>query len=172
MNRKDYSAIKQQYPSIENLDWEKAFKEDVELFGRVLRDVIRHTGERNGRPGPRPVLEPKDASEKLRQILEEDYTLLPLREVVPILSRQASIRKLAIATGLDRNLVHKIMSGRIMPDDYEIRAFAKAFNKPPAFFLEYRIGYVLSGLHAHMEKYPESSIRAYTLARDGVTGVS
>lgn len=163
--RQDLQAIKDRFPSIEKLDWDRAFAADIDLWGRVLRDIVKVGQDNTGKPGPRAPLSQKDAAADLRFLMNDEHTMLPLREIVPILSQGMSIRELAEATGLNRNVVHRLMTGVNEPDANEIEHFAKAFRKDPSFFTEYRILYVLSALEAHMSKYPESSVSAYIKAQ-------
>lgn len=158
IQRPSDADVKKQFPSIDTLDWYQLFSKDIYVFGRVLADA-RKVGTSTGRPGPRADV---DAKTTLDQIMGEEYTMLPLREVVPIISGHMSIRNLAEETGLNRNRVFKILRGQVEPDSFEIHAFAKAFGKRPSFFIEHRIGYTLSFLHAHMMKNPESSVSAFT----------
>lgn len=168
--RKDLSAIRSQFPSIDNLDWEKAFRDDTELYGRVWRDILKFDQAGEGRPGPRPALNQETAFKRYLQLTDEDFTMLPFSEAVKLLSGNMSSRKLAAKTGLDRNLIQRLLANQDEPDSYELEIFATAFGRRPSYFLEYRIGYVLSMVHAHMVKYPESSVGPYLKVRDKIVG--
>lgn len=166
--RKDLTAIKAQFPSIDNLDWERAFREDTTLYGRVWRDILKFDQAGEGRPGPRPALDQERAFKRYLQLTDDDFTMLPFREAVRSLSNNMSVRKLAELTGLDRNLIQRLLSGHDEPDAYEIEIMASAFGRRPSYFLEYRIGFILSMVHSHMMKFPESSVGPFLKVRDNL----
>lgn len=164
--RSDLSAIRAQFPSIDTINWEKVFREDTELYGRVWKDILKYDQAGEGRPGPRPALDPEKASKRYLQLTDDDFTMLPFQEALKNISDGMSIRKLAVRTGLDKNLVFHLVTGRREPDAYEMELFATVFGRRPSYFLEYRIGYVLAMVHAHMSKYPESSVSPFIKIRD------
>lgn len=164
--RNDLSAIRAQFPSIDNLDWERAFRQDNELYGRVWKDILKFDQAGEGRPGPRPALDPTAANARYLQLTGEDFGFQPFPQAFRTLAGRDSIRKISEKTGLDRNLVARLLKGDVEPDNYEMEIVATAYGKLPSFFLEYRIGYVLMMVHAHMLKYPESSVSPFTKVRD------
>lgn len=164
----DLSKIKEQFPSIDSLDWVEVFRRDGELYGNIWHDILKQDQATGGKPGPRPALSRGQAQFRYLQLQDEDYSMDPFHETVKRISGGMSIRKLAAKTGLDRNLIHRLMTAEIMPDNYEMEVVAGAFGRRPAYFLEYRIGYVLSMIHTHMMKYPESSVGPYMKVRDAI----
>lgn len=168
MGRKsgNLEAIRAQFPSLNSLDWEKAFREDTELYGRVWRDILKVDQAVVGRPGPRPALDPQKAGQRYLQLTDDDFTMEPFAKAVRVLSKGMSLRRLAALTGLNKDLLHQLTLGKRQPDSYELEIVATAFGRRPSYFLEYRIGYVLSMVHAHMLKYPESSVGPYLKVRD------
>lgn len=155
------AKIRERFPSTAHLDWKKAFDNDIDLFGRILRDVLKVDQSQPGRPGPRPALDYKQGVARLRQLMGQDYTCLPFHEAFKILSDGRSIRHLAVKTGLDRNMVYKLLRGDHAPDVYAMSQVAKSFDKHPSFFLEYRIMYIAAALMERMEWAPESTIGTY-----------
>lgn len=168
--RRDLASIRDQFPSIDNLDWEKVFREDTELYGRIWRDILKFDQAGEGRPGPRPALEADRAFKRYLQLSDDDFSMLSFAEAVKLISGNLSIRKLADKTGLDRNLIHRLMKGLDEPDCFEMEIVAAAFGRRPSYFLEYRVGYILTMVHAHMLKYPESSVGPYLKVRDKMGG--
>lgn len=166
--RSDLAAIRSQFPSVDTLDWKKAFTADIDLFGRMWKDILKFDQAGEGRPGPRPALDPSTAYLRFRQLSEGEYSMLPFREAVRLLAPRTSIRRIAEKTGLDRNLVHRLMKGQVEPDNYEMELFAAAFGRRPSYFLEYRIGFILMLVHEHMMQYPESSVGPYVKVRDAL----
>ena len=165
----DLNEVKELFPSIEQLHWEKAMEKDFSLFARLFADVIK-TGYPSGRPGPRSG---PDQGLSLERLLGNDYSIKPFHEAIREIWHQTygdeiSVRKLADVTELDRNICHKLLNGKATPDSFEMVQIAKAFGRRPSYFLEYRIGFVLRFLFEFMMKYPESSIRSYLKTLDQV----
>lgn len=154
------ALINEQFPSTVKLEWQRAFN-DIELFGRVLRDILKVDQTVPGRSGPRPVLNQHEAMARLRQFMRVDYSELEFRDSFRVLSTGKSIRGIAAMTGLDRNMVHKLLSGSRQPDLYAMEAVARAFKKDPSYFTEYRMAYVLGALRDRMEHSPEITIDLY-----------
>lgn len=168
--RSDLAAIRAQYPAISNLEWERAFREDNELYGRVWNDILKFDQAGEGRPGPRPALDKAVARLRYLQLTDDDFTFLVFHEALGHLARGMSIRKLSDFTGLDTTLIYRLLKGKKEPDAYEMEIIATAFGRRPSYFLEYRIGYVLAMVHAHMKKYPESSVGPFIKVRDKMKG--
>lgn len=166
--RTDLSAIKAQFPSIDDLDWSKLFHQDIELYARVWRDILKFDQAGQGRPGPRPALDPHAGWKRFMQLTEDDYSMLPFPEAMRLISNNATIREIVTATGIGRNTIHRLMSGKMEPDAFELEACALAYGRRPAYFLEYRISFILRMVYAHMRKFPESSVGPYKKVRDAL----
>ena len=158
---KRLEAIKQDWPSIENLNWEKAFQEDIELFGRIVRDILKQEQAEPGHSGPRPSLDKNTAKQKLRQILGMDYSIEEFSQSFKALAGDRSIRHLALKTGLNRNTIHRLLRSEIDPDLYTMQTIAKAFNRHPSYFLEYRLEILMLALESQMKLSPEITIDLY-----------
>lgn len=161
--RKDLEEIMGLFPSVRELDWHKVLVEDPQIWVRLRADIEK-AGQKTGKPGPRP---PLDGRGTIDGVNGEEFTMLPFTEALDRLSRAydpkgLSVRQLADMTGINRNLVHKLMNDKAAPDSYELTLFSSAFGKRPEYFLEYRIGYVLQFFHDFMVNNPESSVPAYT----------
>lgn len=166
--RSDLTVIRSQFPSIDNLDWARVFRDDPEVWGRVYRDILKYDQAPDGRPGPRPALDPVRALSRLHQLTDNEFTMLPFREALKILSKNMPVRQMANKTGLERNVIQRILSGTRQPDNYEIRTIAAAFNLKPSYFVEYRIAFILLMMNEHMMRYPESSVPAFLKVRDAI----
>jgi len=152
--------IHEHFPPTVHLDWVRAFN-DVELFGRILRDILKVDQTPAGRSGPRPVLDRKVATERLRQFQRSDFSLLPFRETFVMLAEGKSQRGLAAKIGIERSMVQKLLAGTRDPDLYLIKLIALSFKKHPSFFVEYRAAYVLGALEMRMMNSPETTIDLY-----------
>lgn len=153
--------ITEQFPSVRDLDWGKAFDNDIDLFGRIIRDILKVEQPQSGRPGPRLALDYDDGIKRLNQIMGEDYTTEPFVLAFERLVGNRSIRQLASKTGLDRNTVFRLLKGKRYPDPYLMETIAKAFSKHPSYFLEYRLHFISGALEGKMKTAPESTINIY-----------
>lgn len=169
---KRVSLIKEQFPATAHLDWKRAFDQDMDLFARLLRDILKLDQAQPGRPGPRPALDYETGVQRLRQYMGEDYSVLPFGEAFKILSAGRSIRNLAAKTGLDRNQVHRLLTGQIDPDVYSMTQVAKSFNKHASYFLEYRTLVITNAILGRLEYSPETTIGMYRKLQESVDGSS
>lgn len=153
--------IKEDFPSVQNLDWDKALARDMDLFGRVMRDILKLEQASPGRPGPRPSLDMAAATKRLNQLMGNDYTLLPFKEAFAILANGRSHRHVASMTGLNRNTVQRLLKGDIEPDGFEMAVIAETFGKHPSYFAEYRNLYILNAIISRLEWSPDTAIDIY-----------
>src|SRR5258707_136563 len=49
------------FPTVETVDWEIALERDIDLYARVIRDILKWEQAVPGRPGPRPALDTNSA---------------------------------------------------------------------------------------------------------------
>jgi len=153
--------IKEQFPAVDSLNWESAFRIDVGLLGLIIKDVLKSDQSSLGRPGPRPTLDPKRSVERYNQFIGDDYSYLPMDETLDALKGKTSVRGFAAKTGLDFNQAYRILSGKIAPDVLSMQKIATAYGKHPSFFLEYRVLYILGAIEQNLVLAPESSVSAY-----------
>lgn len=153
--------IKGKFPSTARLDWYEVFRQDPAILGKIINDIMKLDQARSGKPGKRPSLEEADAQDKLRKLQGEDYSELEFQYSFKNLSGKRSIRMLARKLSLEKSYVHRLLQGKIEPTAETMEQIAKAFNKHPSYFLEYRIYYVLAMLSHKLVQSPESSIVFY-----------
>jgi DNA-binding phage protein len=158
---KKLQAIKEQYPSVETVDWFGAFTEDIDLFGRVIRDILKQESASPHHSGPRPALDYDTAKQRLAQIMGRDYSVDPFPLAFKTLAAGRSVRHLALKTSLNRNMIYRLLSGHIDPDNATMEIVASAFGKNPSYFLEYRINGIMVALEGNMMKAPEITIDLY-----------
>lgn len=157
--------IERQFPSTKHLDWKALFDQDIEIFGRILKDVLKADQAAPGRPGPRPGLDHEVAARRLRQFMGSDYSMLPFSEALGVLANGKSYRAIAAKTGLNRNTIYRLQKGMIEPDSFVMEQVAKAYGKHPSYFIEWRVGYVVGALMKKLESDPEISISVYRKLR-------
>lgn len=153
--------VKEQFPRTATMDWNKEFTKDPDLFARVLRDILKLDQAQPGRPGPRPSLDVHEATKRLRQYMGLDYSMLPFQEAFQILTNNKPYRQVAAKVGLNRNLVYRLLKGEVDPDSYAMREIAKAYDKHPSYFLEYRNMYITNAILNRLEYSPDASINVY-----------
>lgn len=158
-------VIRQQFPSVQKLDWHRLFSEDPALMGRLINDILKIDIARPGKPGKRPAVEPGIADHRLRQIMGEDYATLPFPQALRALQGPRSARGLAKKVGLDRNYINRLLAGDTSPSASIMEQIAQAFHKDPAWFVEYRMGYIFAVLHHKMGAVPEASVTFYKKMR-------
>lgn len=150
---------KEVFPTVVTLEWYQAFSEDIELFGRIIRDIIKAEQTQKGRSGPRPPIDRVEGMKRLRQYMGVDYSELPFIEAFRILTRGKSGRLVATEVGLDRNMVRRLMAGERQPDMWTLEQIAKTYGKKPSYFMEYRLAYIFGALETRMS--PELTVDLY-----------
>lgn len=161
--------ISEQFPRAAQLDWHEAFN-DIELYGRIVRDILKLDQSTPGRSGPRPVLDRKLAEQRLKQLHRVDFSEEYFVEAFKNLSHGRSHRSLAAKIGMDRNMVQKLLAGTREPDIQMMEQIALAFKKEPSYFMEYRLAFVLGALEERMLLSPEITVDLYKKLRPRSAG--
>lgn len=155
---KRVELIKQQFPSTVYLDWNEVFRQDPAILGRIINDILKADQAEPGRPGKRPALDIEAAEQRYRQMVGDDYTMLPFDRAFTILKGDRSIRHLAHKVGLDKTLVWGLLNNDKRPNPEIMEKVAAAFKKHPSYFVEYRVDYILGVLFHQLTRSPESSV--------------
>lgn len=155
-----------QFNAVDKLSWRKAFGTDIDLFGRLVKDILKLDQAQPGRPGPRPALDYEQGVARLKQYMGTDYAVEQFRDAFRYLANGRSIRALARKTGLSKNHVHRLTTGEIEPDAYAMTQIAKAFDKSPSYFVEWRAMWVANAIVNRLADHPESSIALYRKLKD------
>jgi len=166
-----FEEIAKEFPLVRRFNWETAILNDSDLFTTLLADVIK-SGRKLKKPGKRPSLSRKDSEEKLSQLAAEDFSELEFKDAFIALSSNRSIRHTASKTGLDRNIVYGLLNGTRLPSFREMEQIASSFGKDPSFFLEYRIGFVLSKMNQFLFSSPETAAFWYKNFKSDVITIS
>lgn len=153
------------FPSTENLDWYKVFKQDPALLGTIINDIIKASQASPRRPGKRASVDAPTTMRELTTLAGDDYSLEEFPKAFAALMGGRSIRHTAARTGLDRNTVYRLLHGKMPPNAYLMEAIAKAFGKDPSFFAEYREAWIVSCIAFQLQRIPESSITFYRKMR-------
>lgn len=150
-----FELIAKQFPNAVKFDWHEAFRDNDELFGRIIRDIW---GEK--------VPLSKEALDSLRKILGEDYSVSPFRETFIYLVGDRSVRHVATKTGLSATVVHELKHGQRQPDLFTLEQIAAGFNKHPSYFMEYRAWYLMGAMLDHLMQSPETTVDLYKKFKD------
>lgn len=157
--------ISKTFPSTVNLDYDKVFRIDPAVMGRVIADMQKMEAQSTGRPGKRPAVSKEDAALYLTQYENNDYTIHKFSEAFKFLKGTKSIRGMAAKCGLTATMVQRLLDGKADPTAEVMEQIARAFKKHPSFFVEYRVQYVVGMMAMRMEAIPESSIVPYLKLR-------
>jgi transcriptional regulator with XRE-family HTH domain len=146
--------------------WRRAFERDVDLMGRILRDLLKADQAVPGRPGPRPALNPVKVGPQVDVLLGNDplerpYTLQPFREAFTLLVGDRSLTQVARRTGLSRSHVHRFLRGEMVPTREAMEQIAVGFGKEASYFVEYRIAIIVSAIVNGLVSFPEKSVASY-----------
>lgn len=157
----------ERFPSTATLQWDKAFANDPDLLGRVLRDILKLGATPAGpRHGPRPDLDPVTdgaALDRLRGLdpARHPYSLLPFVEALAILTGTRSVRHVARLVGLEVTRVHRLRRGTTDPTMADMEHIAGAFDHQPSYFVEYRVRSIQTALVVELDRRAADSIRYY-----------
>lgn len=162
------NLIHEQFPSVKEVDWNTAFSNDLDLFARVVKDILKADQAGPSRPGPRPSLDYGRASRRLHEMVADEFTHLPFTEALPLLAQGRSVRSIAAKTGLNRNHVHRVLTGKMDPDVYTMREVARAFGKKPQFFREYRQIYIVAAIMERLDQVPDADVNIYKKLKEVV----
>lgn len=158
---KRIEKIQDDFPYMDKFDWEAAFDRDMDLFGRIVRDILKLGQATPGRPGPRPGLDVQKAEREARKLFGQDHTVEPFAKALKALAPFESIRQIAQRAQIERTHLHRILKGEKEPDAYTLRAVAYAYGKHPSYFTEWRIFYITCALIRRLEWNPEATIGLY-----------
>lgn len=153
------ALIERTYPSVLKLDWKRAFDRDLDMFAKIMQDILKADAAAPGRSGPKPGVDMKTGAARLRQLMRDDYSMIPFHEAFTILAADRSLSALAAKTKLSRSQIRRLLRGDVTPSAFEMECVAKAFSKSPGYFAEYRAGTILAALADRLENVPEASVK-------------
>lgn len=167
--------IEDYWPSVKRLDWDKAFRQDPTLLGRILNDIIKMEAATPGQPGKRPNVSREETEKHLRRLTGEDYTIHPFNEALRYLRKDKwgndkSVRHLARKFGMNRDYTWRLLTGKRVPTVDDMERVAAAFDKHPSYFVEYRVAYLVGFLYDRMTANPEASVLQYRRVNQAAQG--
>lgn len=155
------------FPSTATLNWQRAFANDPDLLGRLLRDILKLDRVVPGRHGPRPGPDPLRDGPTLDRIRGLDpgrhpYSLHPFPVAFAHLVAGRSVRAVAAKVrDMSPTRVYRLLRGEVNPTAADMEAVAAAFKRHPSYFVEYRVRSIHAALLEQLERDPQGSIRVF-----------
>lgn len=159
--------LRERYPSVTSLRWRVAFDHDIELLGRILRDILKLDRPIPGRHGPRPGLDrvrDMPALDRLRGLdpTRHPYSLLPFADAFGLLLAARSIRSAANKLGMTPSRIYRLKEGLGTPPTMqEMEHIAARFDHHPSFFSEYRSWAIREAVVEALGRQPDVTIAVY-----------
>lgn len=144
MNSIRLLELKEDYSDGPKVNWSKVFAKDPDMLGSILAGVAR-SGTRRKKS-----MDIESGNRKYAALSQTDYSELPFKDAVDVLARRRPLE------GVDVNLDDPTLDNII-----EVAAY---FSKHPAYFMEYRIRYVLSSVYEFLSSHPETAVAWFNKA--------
>lgn len=154
-----YKEIIEKFPSVDDISWAEALKQDSGAFASVLGDVIKAEGKRS-RPGKRPSLSRPDAENELSRLVGDSHSDADFTATFKAMTHGRSVRGISNKVDIGQTTVHALLHGK-RPTFEQMEKIAIAFRKEPSFFLEYRIALVLLTIDSFLSDSPETATNWY-----------
>lgn len=165
----DWDNAKALYPSVKNTEdsmWVEFFTQRPDVMHALLGDIYivtkyderKQRGE--GRDGRRTM--PRDANlDELWDMITPRFSMQPFGIAVKELIGERSLRQFAAKVPMDHRELSRMMRGVTAPAPYYMEQIAKAGGVNPAFFMEYRHGYIATVLDEVFRVKPNLGIGVY-----------
>jgi hypothetical protein len=151
--------IHEEFPGTADPDWNQILK-DPDVFARILKDVLKVDQIEVGRAGPRPNLDVERGMRTWNEF-RGDYSELPFTDAFRILVRGNSQRIIARKTGISKTRIVRLQQGDDRPSATDLRVIAEAYDKKPAYFVEYRAEYIIAAIATRLQDEHELTVALY-----------
>lgn len=152
--------IDEHFPAVRDAEWSAILK-DPDVLARVLKDILKVDQIEPGRAGPRPNLDVERGMRTWREITVGDYSERPFSEAFAILARNNSVRTIARKTSISKSRVVRLLKGQDNPTVDDLRDIAGAYQKKPAYFVEYRAEYIMAAIATRLADEHEMTVALY-----------
>jgi transcriptional regulator with XRE-family HTH domain len=152
--------IGEQFPTVRDADWD-AILRDPDVLARVLKDILKVDQIEAGRAGPRPNLDVERGMRTWREMTVGDYSECPFPRAFSILVRNNSVRTVARKTSISKSRVVRLLKGQDHPTIEDLRGIAAAYQKKPAYFVEYRAEYIMAAIANRLADEHEMTVALY-----------
>lgn len=156
----------EEFPSVATLDWQNVLKVDEEglpegIFALLLRDIFKLDAAPAGRDGPRAELTYEQEVRAWRRATGQDYSERPFTEAFEVLIGEDSMAEVAMKTHIAKTKVYRLLRGQEIPTADDLRAIARAYDKDPSYFHEFRVKFVLAAVAAQLDTNHEMAATLY-----------
>jgi DNA-binding phage protein len=152
--------IYEEFPGIADPDWNAILK-DPDVLARMLKDILKVDQIEPGRAGPRPNLDIERGLRTWHEMTVGDYAEHPFVEAFRLLTRNHSVRSVAHKTSISKSRVERLLQGQDHPTVEDLRLIAQAYNKKPAFFVEYRAEFIMAAIATRLAQEHEMTVVLY-----------
>jgi transcriptional regulator with XRE-family HTH domain len=153
--------IEKQFPSAGNADWNIILR-DNDVFGRIIKDILKVDQLEPGRAGPRPNLDYERGMQSWRELTGQDYCEQPFTDAFRWLTRRDSYTQMARKTNISKTRLFKLAHGHVEPTIEDLRDIAAAYGKKAPFFAEYRAEYIVAHIAARLRSETEMTVALYS----------
>lgn len=153
--------INKHFPATQDPDYNIILR-DNDVFGRILRDILKVDQIEPGRAGPRPNLDYERGMQSWKEMTGQDYCEMPFVKAFKMLTRDNSYLVVARKTRISRSRVHRLANGQEPPTIDDLRDIAGAYNKKPAYFAEYRAEFIMAAIATRLADEAEMTTAIYT----------
>lgn len=151
--------LRDQYPEIKGIDWGGVFIDHPNIFSNISTGIAKVA-----------IADQKKSGVEGERDLEFIYGIPmseePFSKALDRLWKGRTVGEMSKITGVSSAVIRKLHLGERVPLFEEMEMIAAAFNLDPGYFLEYRIGKVLSAIDGYMLSSPEVSMAWYKKVKD------
>jgi Helix-turn-helix len=151
--------IHEEFPATRDPAWNQILQ-NPDIFARILRDVLKVDQIEAGRAGPRPNLDVERGMRTWNEF-RGDYSELPFVDAFRVLVKDNSQRTIARKTGISKTRILRLQQGDDRPNMDDLRVIAEAYNKKPAYFVEYRAEYIIAAVATRLQDEHELTAVLY-----------
>lgn len=150
------------FPSIRTLDWHDALKTDEEgvpeaVFSMLLRDIFKLDAAPAGRDGPRAELTYAQQVRAWRKATGQDYSEQPFALAFENLIQDDPMSVVAQRCFISKTRIFRLLRDQEPPTVEDMRMIAKAYDKDPSYFHEYRVEFVLAAMARRLDDDPDQA---------------
>jgi len=143
-------ALREKYPKITSIDWGEILRSEPEVFCGVVGKVTIPEGSKKSN------IKMSDGNKKFAKISGTDYSELEFKDAFAIIYDR-SYESLIEHTCFTELYLSQLADGSRFPSYEDMEDIAKACNRDPSFFMEYRIAKILSAIDNYLMQSPETA---------------
>lgn len=158
--KKALAVALERYPKLDEEAWLSELQDDVNITGRIIGDILKlqRAEEDPHRRGRRAV--PNVSRDQLWSLFEA-YSTEPFFTTLEKLAEGKSMGQIAVKLNLSKMTLYRYRRGEASPSMEILEQVAKAYNKSPFYFVEYRAMFVAQTIEDMLLANPERSISLF-----------